>query len=264
MILAWYEKLVDSKDYLLFNKSVYSCTTLGEHPPHFHKGIELTIALSGESEVFINGVTYPFTEGTVCFVNSLDTHKYRFTQGASRYVVVISPDVMKAVGWDTETVFSSITTDPCVFSELKCFLDLAYRNWNGEEILMRDGFSGMLLALIKSLLPRCEKAEKNSHSTALKEILTYVSGNSEKPLTVDTVASHFGYSPNYFSYFFKKLTNVTFKEYLNFCRVVSYQRLRERDAKISVAEAAERCGFGSVKSLYRACKRSREMRTYYA
>ena len=263
MILAWYEKLVDSKDYVLFDKSEYSWTRVGEHPPHFHKGIELTVCLSGESEVFINGVTYPFNEGTVCFVNSLDTHKYRFTQNSSRYAVVISPDVLKAVGWDTEISFVPVTVDPNTFSEIKCFLDLAYRNWDGNDVMMREGFAGMLLALLKTLLPRQEAADKSRHNDALKDILTYISGNSEKPLTVDAVAAHFGYSPNYFSSVFKKLTGVSFKEYLNFCRVVSYQRLRERDGKISVADAAERCGFGSVKSLYRACKRSREMTTYY-
>jgi len=177
--------------------------------------------------------------------------------------VVISPDVLKAVGWEDGITFAPVTTDTTVYGELKCFLDLAYRNWNSDDIMLKYSFAGMLLALVKSLLPLSE-TENNRRNDVIKDILTYVSGNSEKPLSVDGVASHFGYSPNYFSSVFKKLTGVSFKEYLNFCRVVSYQRLRERDGKISVAEAAERCGFGSVKSLYRACKKSKEMRTYYA
>ncbi len=264
MILAWYEQLVDMKGYLLFNKMEYTVTATGDHTPHFHKGIEITVCLSGESEVFINGETYPFNAGTVCFVNSLDIHKYRYTSGTERYVVVISPDMLNSIGWDVGISFPHITTDPSIFRQIKALLDLAHSNWSDDDEMLRRGFAEMLLALLKRLLPIQPENGKGGYYDTLTEILKYISSNSHKPLTAEATAAHFGYSPNYFSSFFKKLTGVTFKEYLNLCRVVSYQRLRERDNKISVPEAAEKCGFGSVKSLYRACKRSKEMRTYYA
>ena len=263
MVLAWYEKVVDVNDYLLFDKRFFPLTQKRDHPPHFHKGIEVALCLSGESEVFINGEVYPFTTGTVCFVNSLEVHKYRFAQGAERYVVVISPDCLSSVGWDMSTAFLPITTDTLIFSELKTFLDIAYNNWDKEDKMMKNGFIGMFLALLKNLMPVRASNERGKDTERLIGILRYISSNSDKPLTVEAVAAHFGYSPNYFSSIFKRMTNVTFREYLNFCRVASYRRLRERNDRISVIEAAEQCGFGSVKSLYRACKRSKDMPTFY-
>ena len=161
-----------------------------------------------------------------------------------------------------ESTFPSITTDTGAYNQLKTFFDLVYRNWDGDDELLRKSFVAMLLSLMKKIMPCGGQTEKVRRNDGLMDILRYVSSNFEKPLNVEAVASRFGYSPNYFSSIFKKLTGVTFKEYLNFCRVIGYQRLRERDAKLSVAEAAEKCGFGSVKSLYRARKRSKEMRTY--
>ena len=111
MFLAWYEKLADAKDRLLLEKKEFNTNLSGTHPPHFHNAIEITLCLEGESEFFVNGNVYPITKGTVCFANALDIHKYKFGKGTVRYVAVISSDVLKAVGWEFNTVFPTVVND---------------------------------------------------------------------------------------------------------------------------------------------------------
>ena len=263
MILAWYEKLADAKDRILLEKKEFVVGQNGTHPPHFHNAIEITLFLEGESDFFVNGNVYPVTKGTVCIANSLDIHKYRFGKGAVRYVAVISTEVLKAVGWDISIVFSTVVNDCEFFYEVKNLFDIAEKNWDPNDRMLKLGFAGMLLSIVKRVAIDDSEKRSGRYSAAMIDMLQYISSNSEKQLTAKSVAAHFGYTPNYFSSIFKKSTGVTFKEYLNFCRVVSYQRLRERDDSLSVVEAAERCGFGSVKTLYRACKRSTVMQTYY-
>ena len=264
MVLAWYEKLADAKDRVLLEKREFATGLSGTHPPHFHNAIEITVCLEGESEFFVNGKVYSLTGGTVCFANALDIHKYKFGKGTVRYVAVISADELKSVGWEFNTVFPAVVNDAEIFLELKKLFEVAEKNWDPNDKMMKLGFTGMLLATVKKVA-LSDSVEKNGrYSEVMINMLQYISSNSEKTLTAESVAAHFGYTPNYFSSIFKKNTGVTFKEYLNFCRVVSYQRLRERDERLSVVEAAERCGFGSVKTLYRACKKSRVMQTYYS
>ena len=45
-----------------------------------------------------------------------------------------------------------------------------------------------------------------------------------------------------------------FREYLNWCRMLDYTRLKQKQPIISAVKAAEICGFGSLKSFYRAKK----------
>ena len=263
MFLAWYEQLVDTKNYLLFNKTEYAVDSISGLPPHFHNGVELTVCVKGtDSEVVINGVKHRFDEGTVCFVNSFDIHQYYYKAGTERYVVVISPDCLAAIEGASELSFPSITKDPAVYTALKDFLDVAYGNWDeGADKILRNGFMGMLLGIMKRIMPARNDQNTNKYNETVIGILRYISTNSAQPLTVERVAAEFGYTPNYFSNIFNKFMGVNFREYLNFCRVANYRRLRERDDKISVSEAAERCGFGSVKSLYRACKRVMEIKS---
>lgn len=263
MFLAWYEQLVDTKNYMLFNKTKYAVDSNSGLPPHFHNGIELTVCVKGsDSEVFINGKRYPFCEGTVCFVNGFDIHQYYFKAGTERYVVVISPDCLATVEGASELSFPAITTDAAIYKVIKDFLDVAYVNWgDGEDKMFREGFMGMLLGILKRIMPADTDPSVNKYNETVIGILRYISTNADKPLTVERVATEFGYTPNYFSNIFNKFMGVNFREYLNFCRVASYRRLREREPKLSVSEAAERCGFGSVKSMYRACKRVMEIKT---
>ena len=263
MVLAWYEKLADAKDRILFEKKEFAIGQSGTHPPHFHNAIEITVCLEGESEFFVNGSFYSISGGTVCFANALDIHKYKFGEGTVRYVAVISAEILKAVGWDRSYIFPTVVNDPEFFNELKMLFEVAEKNWDPDDKMIKLGFAGMLLAIVKKVASADSKKRSGRYNEAMINILQYISSNSEKHLTAESVAAHFGYTPNYFSSIFKKSAGVTFKEYLNFCRVVSYQMLRDRDGSLSVVEAAERCGFGSVKTLYRACKRSKVMQTYY-
>ena len=64
------------------------------------------------------------------------------------------------------------------------------------------------------------------------------------PLTLEEVAENISLSPTYLSRKFKKVTGVTFKEYLNYIRIKqSCQMLLTTDD--SVTKIAVDCGFNS-------------------
>ena len=54
---------------------------------------------------------------------------------------------------------------------------------------------------------------------------------------------------------------MSFRDYLNRCRILEYMRLRKEKPDMSTATAAEASGFGSVKSFYRAKKKFENEKT---
>lgn len=96
---------------------------------------------------------------------------------------------------------------------------------------------------------------------------TYIQDHCEEPLTLDSVANYVGFSPCYFSRYFKKVTSYNFVEYLMMQRVKRMQMLLTNNS-LSITDAAYQAGFKSISTLnrvfrqYSGCSPS-EYRKYY-
>ena len=114
-----------------------------------------------------------------------------------------------------------------------------------------DGFA----YLMTRYYPSFPKREMKRQSAALLESVKYICEHCTERLTVGGVAKVFGYSANYFSTAFNEFMGSSFTDYVNTCRIIEYYRIRKQSPTVSVGKAAELCGFGSVKSFYRAMER---------
>ena len=90
----------------------------------------------------------------------------------------------------------------------------------------------------------------------LMPILEYVDENYNKDLTLESVSSHFGLNPSYFSRMFKKALGSAYTEYLNFVRICKAEKLL-KDTDMSVLEVAMETGFSSVTYFNRVFKKIR-------
>lgn len=84
----------------------------------------------------------------------------------------------------------------------------------------------------------------------LSPVLTYIHENCTRPLSVESLADQFGYSPSHLAHSFKKQMGTSLYHY------VLLRRLQiGREAMLSgvpVKEAYQRCGFGDYAGFYRA------------
>lgn len=79
------------------------------------------------------------------------------------------------------------------------------------------------------------------------QIAKYIDEEYGKPLTLSALASRFGYSPNYFSWLFKRHFQTSFPQYLNGIRVrKSLPLLRTK----KVYAVCYECGFNSPQQYY--------------
>lgn len=100
--------------------------------------------------------------------------------------------------------------------------------------LLKDGIYDLLLS-----------QHKNYKNHMIKSIQDYIDGHITDKLSLNTIASLFGISPNYLSQLFKKTTHIGFNEYITGKKIaLAKTMLLESDLKIY--EIADELGFESA------------------
>ena len=82
--------------------------------------------------------------------------------------------------------------------------------------------------------------------------MSYLDAHYMEDLKLDDLSSYFGYTKNYFSMLFNRLTGKHFREYLNELRVEKMNKLMTENKNMTVTYAALSSGFGSLNTYYRA------------
>ncbi|MBQ9785751.1 MAG: helix-turn-helix transcriptional regulator [Clostridia bacterium] len=254
MIHAWYEKIRDQKDHIYFGKHHGWDSRFGGvfYVPAFHNSVEIAVCLEGELDLLINGTPCVLRAGEVCFINSLETHKYFYNPSVVCYVALISQSFFTDANQWGSLSFPTIMANPEGFEALKSYFEFIERMWDPESLLLKRAFADMLSHMMMRYYTPCEKREPEKQSERLMRALQYICEHYMEPLSVSRVAEKFGYSANYFSTVFNEFMETSFSDYLNSCRMIEYARIRREKPEISTVRAAEMCGFGSMNTFYRA------------
>lgn len=257
MKYAWYEKVRDQKDHVYFEQFR---TENGDEKtyyraPSFHNAVEFTVCLEGSVEIVIDQCSYQLKPGEVCFINSLETHLFYYSPETVCYIILISRDFFNSVNQLGSVSFPSHMERGEGFVPIKEYLDYAIRHWDPESLLCKRAFVDMLSYLMMLYYPHFSKKEPEKQSVAILNAVAYICEHYSEPLKLSEVAARFNYSTCYFSTAFNEFLGSSFTDYVNTRRMIEYHRIRREDPTLSASRAAEMCGFGSMKSFYRACKK---------
>ena len=216
----------------------------------FHSQIELYFVNDGEMEFTVNNHRRTLKKGEMSVALSYDTHAYS-TPEYSRSSVFIIPvhmceSFVKATKnkkpnnpfiCDTETVgrIKSMIT------QVRC------ENIND---IKRMGYIYVILGIIAdNLFLTSSASEINSDLSS--RILLFIHENLNKDISLDTLASKFGYNKSYLSRYFKSCFQIGFNKYLNTARLKNALMLMN-DGEYSITECALESGFTSTRTFYRA------------
>ena len=88
----------------------------------------------------------------------------------------------------------------------------------------------------------------------LEQAIYFINAHYTESVTLEEVASKAFMSPNYFSSYFKNVTNKGFSEYLTMLRLNRVQELFLTTDR-TVASIAMECGFRNMSNFYRLYKK---------
>ena len=93
MSFTYYEQSADTPNYIYFqdfpdmDAMKYRFTGL-----HIHKSLEIVVVYKGCMRCTVNNRTEDVSAGSICIVNSYDTHYFEYIGNAAAYIMVISKE----------------------------------------------------------------------------------------------------------------------------------------------------------------------------
>ncbi len=218
--------------------------------PHWHIESELIFAEKGSAKVMADNNLYSLSEGYCVFIRS----------GAVHYIKAESDSVISVMKIDSQLISAEFGTlaPVCPLLEKKYDVSEAFEKIrqeisNGEkyyEVIC----SGLALALTAEIFrnEKTSSSEISSGSGAYKKLLRIISERFAD-ITFDEAAEIMCFSKPYFSKYFRRMSGMTFSEYLNIVRVSEAVKMLSK-GNMSAGETAVVAGFGTIRSFNRVFK----------
>lgn len=242
---------------------------------HWHSYFEITCVLEGKANYFVNGCEYAMEENDIIIFNNVEPHGWKLSGENIRLLVMMFlPEFVAAKNsiFDAEYLKpfvergsnfkNRIGHEEPINAELRTGISKIYQEWSERK----DGYPLMIKAnvlQILTLLIRTYQDTSKSNETlhkkkaAMKRLelaFSYINSHYCEKITLEEVAASVYMSPNYFSSYFRKVTGISFSDYVTNLRI-SHARELLRSKKSSVAEIALECGFNNVSNFYRLYKK---------
>lgn len=250
----------DARLPFIFHDCEVDC--YAEHVPNWHDNIELLFFTDGEGELRLGAERFEVHASDVAVVNPEMLHTVYSKSKVNYYCLIIDGSFCEENGIDVSSLeFQSIISDGAIYS---LFLDFvsAMELTASEDARLYAVPAARAHAL--SLLSRlCEKyvvsnkREKNAQrasSQMAKDVIIYLRSHIGEKITLDGLAAHIGVSKYHLSREFKRESGKTVFEYFNILRCKEARKML-RGGGVTVAEAAEACGFCNFSYFTRSFKK---------
>lgn len=251
------------------DKFYFSTKKNNQTPPHFHKDIEIIYNINGTKKISINGMFYTLKSNMLAISFMYDIHQYYSTDTDSTQITFTIPykystDLYAFLKNNKPVSNIMYDFDNIILSFIEKLKEEKQKN-TPNPIIIKGLFICIQGFILNNLIlsKDNETSNKNANLTIskdnetssknanlLKEILNYIDNNYKSDITLDILASHFGYNKFYFSKIFHSFFHTNISEYLGIIRL-SYTLDYISEHNSSVIEAASECGFKSIKTFYK-------------
>lgn len=243
---SYNDRLVDLKLFIGSNSVV---------SPHFHRSFEMIYVISGSLKAVVNGEEIVASADDIVFVQRYYSHSYDVISDYKKYVFMIPPNIYT----DFEKPLAKMTlpahmTDKEFNRSLKSLIDNLQKNIASKSKLIKKGYMDVIIGELISHYP-LSPIQKNNSIELLVNILDYIDANYDKPLTLDSISTTFGYNKYYFSKLFNRYIGENLNNYVNIVRLQQMMKKAKGKENVSIIDLAYECGFESLATFYRYFKK---------
>lgn len=187
---------------------------------HRHSFYAMELITSGSCIQYINGYRHECDPGTLCLLSPFDYHDFQLSKS----------DVTTICLSFTEDVLEKEVLEVLNNTELPCFLQLSAAELEAftRDLQQLDAeitqASPMYLSIVNAIVNKLvifllRNASTQAMNTAnrksdIRYSISYIRNHFREPLSLEGIAKTFNVTQNHFCKYFKKITGITFKEYL--------------------------------------------------
>ncbi|SCP99307.1 AraC family transcriptional regulator [Anaerobium acetethylicum] len=242
---------------------------------HWHSFFEITYIRSGRGSYYVNGRKYDVSEGDVIIFNNVEPHGWWVEDEEMHILVMVfsseliagrtsffDSDYLQPFIERGSSFKNKIDKEDEITMEIGAVMSEISREWKGRklgyQLMIKSDVLKILTLLIRysqdDTKPQELLNEKKNAMKRLQDAFEYISSNYKNKVTLEEAAKAAYMSPNYFSSYFRRVTGVTFSEYLTDLRIRKAKELL-RTTDLSTNEIANECGFGNMSNFYRLFKK---------
>ncbi len=234
---------------------------------HWHKSIELIRVLSGTLSLRYDDRQFILKEGDYYFTNIEVIHS-AIPQDCVYECVGIEIDFLNNSNAFMSNFINDLIIKNIVINEhivdtdvtliLSSLFDALYTKNSGYEFIATGlilQFFGLIYErkLYQKVIYNSSLVE-NKNIIKLKKALSFIRENYDKQITLDDITKVTDFSTKYFCRFFKKFTDKTPIDYLNFYRIeMACKKISNTDALIT--NVAYSCGFNDLSYFIKTFKK---------
>ncbi len=206
---------------------------------HFHNELEFYFLTKGFCSYLIDNKLYQINEGDLVLIKKGVIHKTTYQGAHARMLINCSEDFAGEIPLPQFTVFRNENIKAKI-KEIFLKIEAEYPFSDPLSEPLVKGYMIELFALTtRNKNYYINERQTNQH---IERILEYLHKNFCEEITLSSVASDYGISPEHLSRIFKKETGFAFNHYLSMVRLKKAEGLLIH-SKQSIAEIAFSCGF---------------------
>lgn len=231
-------------------------------PKHWHRSVEIYVVCEGKLNFYIDDVLYPLSskENPFILVNSNELHEIE-APVPNRTIVLQIPlkNFNGYLGVDDYIYFmrSKKGNDRAIVDRICQMFEIYEKKEYGYNLAVNGLFSLMLYEMVTEYKideSDRELLRQNRNLNRLSDITDYIRENYNQELSLELIASHFGFSSAYLSRMFRKYASMNYKTFLQNLRLeFAVQELVETDHYIG--DIALNHGFPNSKAFAAAFKK---------
>lgn len=241
--------------------------------PHWHRDLEFIYCLEGTVNLGADGEIITLAEGDLFFFPSAQPHFFLASPDSRRLVfqfdLLLFQEVQQKFGQNLEQLYDRAAKHSQQWpSEVRQQLIGLFLQIHEEEVSKKSGWQYGVLGglyqinrLIYQLPPTSDAPQPSGQSLRNKQgleqlnlILEYVERHYDRPFSQEEAAAIVGFSPSYFSRFFKRMVGQSFSHYLMDYRLNQAKYILGTE-ELPMDEVAARTGFASVKTFHHVFKK---------
>lgn len=227
---------------------------------HSHEFFEISFCVTGSSVNTINGVPFPFQNGSCVILRPGDVHSLtEYDERVYEHIdLYVSPELFRALcDCSNKDLYDEIINhlDPIYFSlsnETFAFLfnqSLFLKEMIANETPMHETLYATMISIVLSEFVKHESYRQTYKPTWLKELLPKFNNINFVQKNVTQIAYETGFSLPYFSSQFKKYMGISAIDYLIKKRVHLSKDLLASESGLKVLDIAGMLGFENPSTL---------------